>query len=32
MLAAVHMPSAPLAHGTVFTYLGFISLNAGKYI
>src|SRR5262249_13857554 len=32
MLAAVHTPSAPLAYGTVFTYLGFISPNAGKYI
>src|SRR5262249_42194598 len=32
MLAAVHTPSPPLAQGTVFTYLGFISPNAGKYI
>jgi hypothetical protein len=32
MLTAVHTPSPPLAQGTVFTYLGFISPNAGKYI
>jgi hypothetical protein len=32
MLAAVHTLSPPLAQGTVFTYLGFISPNAGKYI
>src|SRR5262249_792114 len=30
--AAVHMPLPPLAQGTVFTYLGFTSPNAGECI
>ena len=28
---AVHMWRAALAYGTVFTYVGFISPNAGRY-